>query len=77
MLDLIAVTAGVLSFLGWSAGMILIGVLNQRKRERTRQQREAEGRAVVQRLMGQRGVPYKREPEYPEPSTETIRRSQA
>lgn len=73
MIDLIAITTGVLLFLGWSAAMFVMGIVGQRRRERERRRREEKGREIVKRLMAQR-APDKVEPapaSAPEP-TETF-----
>ena len=75
MLDLMAITAGVLSFLGWTAAMVATGIWNQRRREmRQQQQRVARLIADAKRAAT---IPDKVEPRRPEPSAETIRRAQA
>lgn len=45
MLDLIAMTIGVLSFVFWTAACVAVGILNQRSRERKR------GREQLARLL--------------------------
>lgn len=75
MLDLIAVTAGVLSFLGWSAALMFGGYHLRRRREmRQQQQRVARLIADAKRAAA---VPDKVEPQYPEPDAQTILRAQA
>lgn len=70
-LTMIAITIGILAFCGWTAAMVAVGILNQRKRDRESRKRVAAGRRIMQEVMERRGVPEKVEPKQPVASAET------
>lgn len=73
MLDLIAITAGVLAFLSWSVATFTSGYLVRRR------QQQREWRKAAERMLAEARAtkaPAKREPR-PTPDAATIRRSQA
>jgi hypothetical protein len=75
MLDLIALTVGLLGFIGWSALMLFGGYAARRRAERHEQQRRIS--RLIEDARRKANAPDKMEPRYPVPSAEARKRAQA
>lgn len=75
MLDLIAITAGVLSFIAWSVALSFGGYALRRRHEA--RERDARIARLIEDARRKTNAPDKVEPRYPVPSVETRRKAQA
>jgi hypothetical protein len=75
MLDLIALTVGLLAFVGWSVLMLFGGYAARRRAER--RERDARIARLIEDARRKTNAPDKVEPRYPVPSAETRRKAQA
>lgn len=75
MLDLIALTVGLLAFVGWSALLLFGGYAARRRAER--RERDARIARLIEDARRKTNAPDKVEPRYPVPSVETRRKAQA
>lgn len=75
MLDLIALTVGLLAFVGWSVLLLFGGYAARRRAER--RERDARIARLIEDARRKTNAPDKVEPRYPVPSVETRRKAQA
>lgn len=75
MLDLIAITIGLLGFIGWSALMLFGGYAARRRAERREQ--DARIARLIEDVRRKANALDKMEPITPVPSAETRRKAQA